>query len=157
MTLGIRNSDTDCCSRLIDKYFMVTSIFNKNVIRSCFSFSCLVLMQTENHLSIPNMQRVMLGALRFLFVLFCVSPSSAGSVFNLKRGPVLFRMHAAGFPRVCLPEPCCYQLCCLSDSQRDAENYNSRFKLFAAQNPVQTLPSLQLRLRSVEQKPTKAS
>lgn len=58
-------------------------------------------------------------ALHLLPVLFSPSQDSAGSFFNLKRGLVLFGMQATGFPRVPLPKPCCYQLCCLSDSLRE--------------------------------------
>lgn len=75
--------------------------------------------QTLNYLLIPKLQRVMIEALHLLFVLFCLSQGSAGSFFNLKCGPVLFGMHATGFPWVPLPKPCCYQPCCLSDSLRE--------------------------------------
>lgn len=96
----------------------------------CISFYCLFLMstQTPNYLLIPKLQWVMMEALHLLFVFLRLSQCSAGSYFNLKCGLVLFGMHATSLPWVPLPKPCCYQLCCMSDSLRrwrDAENYNS--------------------------------
>lgn len=78
--------------------------------------SVLTSMETENHLLIPDVQRLLVGVLHLLFVFSYRLLSSTGSVFNLKRPSLMFRMHAA----VGLPEPRCYQLYCLSECLGEA-------------------------------------
>lgn len=129
----LEHNDTDCNSKCIDKYSMQkrsSACLIRMPSDLCISFYCLFLMstQTPNYLLIPKLQWVMMEALHLLFVFLHLSQCSAGSYFNLKYGLVLFGMHATSLPWVPLPKPCCYQLCCMSDSLRrwrDAENYNS--------------------------------